>query len=122
MGQMTKAQYVNYLEGLKSTLIPGTRQFKDLELQIKQLKDNIQGGLQFNLPTSLKLPTLYEARRVVQTGGASMAEGRNVGYQDNRRYGDINIYVPQGMNPEDVANAIAGSDRSGRNGTGARRY
>lgn len=101
MNQITKTEYVNYLEGLKSTLIPGTKQFKDLELQIKQLKDDISGGLQMNLPTSLALPTLYEVRRLNQTG--TTANGAGIGYQDNRNV-QININV---NNSTDQATVVA---------------
>ena len=76
MGQITKGQYAEYLEGLKSTLIPGTRQFKELGLTIKQLKDDIGSDLQHNLPTSLALPTLYEVRRLNQMQGSSASTFR----------------------------------------------
>ena len=75
MGQITKGQYADYLEGLKSTLIPGTRQFKELELTIKQLKDDIGSDLQHNLPTSLALPTLYEQERF-SFNGSVIFEGQ----------------------------------------------
>ena len=123
MGQITKGQYADYLEGLKSTLIPGTRQFKELELTIKQLKDDIGSDLQHNLPTSLALPTLYEVRRLNQMQGssASTAMGGGIGYQDNRTQ-DIVVYVSNGMGAEEVVGVLQDALDGSRSGSGPRRY
>ena len=123
MGQITKGQYADYLEGLKSTLIPGTRQFKELELTIKQLKDDIGSDLQHNLPTSLALPTLYEVRRLNQMQGSSMsaAMGGGIGYQDNRTQ-DIVVYVSNGMGAEEVVGVLQDALDGSRSGSGPRRY
>jgi hypothetical protein len=122
MGRISKSQYINYLEGLKSTLIPGTKQFKDLELSIKQLKDDVGGDLQANLPTSLRLPTLYEVRRFDQTpqmGGS----GYGVGYQDNRQ---VSISVEINDASQDTAGIVVKTLEdalgTGRNGYGQRRF
>jgi hypothetical protein len=121
MGQISRSQYINYLEGLKNTLIPGTRQFKDLELTIKQLKDDIGGDLQANLPTSLRLPTLYEVRRFNQSATAGMGGG--IGYQDNRQ---VSVQVNVNGASPDVTNQVVAviEDVMGvnRNGYGQRRY
>lgn len=50
---------------------------EELQKKIFDLKQSLQANLQFNLPTDLKLPTLYEAKRVDQSGGLSH-------YSDNR--------------------------------------
>ena len=118
MGQLTKSEYVNYLEGLKSTLIPGTKQFKDLELQIKQLKDDISGGLQMNLPTSLALPTLYEARRLNQIGEST---GGNGTYNDSRTYNVI-VNVDSSMSQADLVNALNNAMGNGVVGSDVRLY
>ena len=124
MGKISKSQYIDYLEGLKSTLIPGTKQFRDLELSIKQLKDDIGGDLQANLPTSLKLPTLYEVRRFDQTGASSGgATAGGVGYQDNRQVA-INVNIDGAS--QDVAGQVvqAMQEFAGiqNNGYGVRRF
>jgi TP901 family phage tail tape measure protein len=99
MGRITKSQYINYLEGLKNTLLPGTRQFKDLELAIKQLKSDIGGDLQANLPTSLALPTLYEVRRFNQSQGdySSRASG-----QVTNNNNESNLYIEQVVLPQNT--------------------
>ena len=122
MGKITKSQYANYLEGLKATLIPGTKQFKDLELTIKQLKNDIGSDLQQNLPTSLALPTLYEVRRLDQVSQTRDANGRaGIGYQDNRTQ-DIKIYVNNGMGESEVVQVLSDALGTGRSGSGPRRY
>lgn len=52
-----------------------TAERRDLILKIQNLKNGLNQDLQFDLPSDLKLPTLYEARRLGQSGG---------NYQDNR--------------------------------------
>lgn len=52
-----------------------TKQRQALQLKIKGLRDSLGGDLAFNLPSDIRLPTLYEARRLNQTTG---------NYQDNR--------------------------------------
>ena len=122
MGRISKSQYINYLDGLKSTLIPGTKQFKDLELTIKQLKDDVGGDLQANLPTSLRLPTLYEVKRFDQT--PQMGTGyAGIGYQDNRQV-SINVEINDAS--QDTASIVVKTLEdalgTGRNGYGQRRF
>ena len=120
MGEITQSQYADYLEGLKTTLIPGTKQFKDLEVTIKQLRDDIGGNLQANLPTSLQLPTLYEVRRLNQTGQGATA-GQSIGYQDNKNV-QVTVYVNNGMSQEQVVNTFAKAINSGTTGLESKHY
>lgn len=120
MGQITQSQYADYLEGLKSTLIPGTKQFKDLEVTIKQLRDDIGGNLQSNLPTSLQLPTLYEVRRLNQMGQGG-ASGQGIGYQDNRNV-QVTVYVNNGMSQGQVVDTLAKAMNVGTAGLESKRY
>lgn len=106
MGQISKSQYINYLEGLKSTLIPGSKQFRDLELAIRQLKNDIGGDLQANLPTSLRLPTLYEIRRMNQGTSFSSANGAS-SYSDNRSLTTGPITIASGMDFQTFMNMLA---------------
>lgn len=122
MGRITKSQYINYLEGLKSTLIPGTAQFRDLELAIKRLKDDVSGDLQANLPTSLALPTLYEVRRLNQTPGTANAPaGTSIGYQDNRQV-DVQITIGQNMSEGEIVDVLGKALGVGTSGSSPRRY
>lgn len=102
MGTLTKQEYIGYLEGLKSTVLPGTKQFKELELAIKGLKDDVGAGLQMNLPTSLALPTLYEVRRLDQSVNSN---GSAAGYIDNRQQ-NITINLNNGTTQADLINAL----------------
>lgn len=126
MGQITKSQYINYLEALKNTLRPGTDQFKNLELTLRQLKNDISGDLQMNLPTSLRLPTFYEVRRLEQIGGSAPTSGQAgsagaIGYQDNRVQ-DIQITIGQNMTEDEIVEVMRKAIGTDRNGYGTRRY
>lgn len=123
MEKITRGQYVNYLESLKSTLIPGSKKFKDLELQIKRLKDDISGDLQANLPTALTLPTLYEVRRFDQSNTSAIPgqAGNSVGYQDNRQM-DIQITIGQNMSESQIVDVLSQALGTGTSGYGPRRY
>ena len=116
MEQITKQEYISYLESLKSALRPGTDAFRELELTIKRLKDDISGDLQTNLPTALSLPTLYEARRLNQTSGT-----QGIGYQDNRNM-NINVYVDGNVPQEQLVSALSEAVGLGRNGYDTRIY
>ena len=118
MGQITKGQYIQYLESLKG-LADGNQQIiRDLDRQIKQLKDELGADNQFNLPTNLVLPTLYEARRLNQSVGPN---GGGIGYQDNRAI-DINIIVNNGMDVNQVTSVLNDALGNQRFGNQARRY
>ena len=115
MERITKQQYIAYLEALKSSLAPGTDAFRELELTLKRLKDDISGDLQTNLPTALNLPTLYEARRLNQTTSAGSAGQAAIGYQDNRNM-QVTVYVNNGMSEGQVVSALSQAVGLGRNG------
>lgn len=96
MGQISNAQYAAWLE----SVIAGAEQFglnndqvRDLQRKLKDLKSDLSGDFQYNLPTDIALPTLYEVRRSGQTPGGSS------NYQDNRI---ISIQL-NANNPADAA-------------------
>ncbi len=113
MEEITRRQYIAYLEALLSGLQPGTDAFRELSRTIKQLKDDISGDLQTNIPDTLALPTLYEARRLNQTTSAGGVSG--IGYQDNRNQ-DITIYVNNGMGEQEVVRVLGSALGVGSNG------
>lgn len=76
IGTETNGQYVAYLKSLLDLPNLTKKQRQDIQLQIKQITDTLGQNYQFNLPSTFALPTLYETRRLDQTGG---------GYQDNRQ-------------------------------------
>lgn len=72
MGDITREQFASFLEGMlaNADLLQLTKdQRRQLERQLKSLQDDVRSDLQFNLPSNLDLPTLYETRRFNQTGG-----------------------------------------------------
>jgi TP901 family phage tail tape measure protein len=123
-GKLTKFQYIKYLEGLQQTLQPGTKQFKDLEVTLRQLKNDIGQDLQANLPTALGLPTLYETRRL---GGVNeqnpTGPGRITGGYSDNRVQDIKVYVTKDMSTEQVLQVLTDAMGTGRNSpTAVSRY
>jgi hypothetical protein len=76
MDEITKQQAIAELQGALA-LADSEQERRQILRQIKQLTDSAGTDLQFDLPTNLKLPTLYEARRLNQSGPG--------GYQDNRQ-------------------------------------
>lgn len=120
-GKITKSQYIKYLEGIQQTLQPGTKQFKDLEITLRQLKNDIGQDLQANLPTALALPTLYSVRRLGGANEQGQANGQSIGYQDNRTQ-DIKVYVSNGMNETQVVQVLADVLGTNRNASTPRRY
>ncbi len=77
MEQITTQQAIAQLEALLRIPALTKEQTQQLLLKIKQLRDELGRDAQFNIPSFLDLPTLYEARRYEQTGG-----GRD--YHDTR--------------------------------------
>lgn len=116
MGKITKSQFINYLQTLKQIPDLTTEQIRDLDRQIKQLQGELNQDLQFNLPSKLKLPTLYEVNRIGQSGSSQ------AGYVDNRNV-SIVLNVNDGTGQQQMVQML--TDVIGapsRIGTGTRRY
>lgn len=96
MEQITTGQAIQELELLLK--IPGLtkQQIQELQLKIKSLRDGA-GLSQFNTPSEINLPTIYEVRRLDQLNGGTYQSART-GYDggmsnsnnDNRQ---INIVI-----------------------------
>lgn len=121
MEQITRQEFISYLEGLKSLVGPNTDRYRDLELTIKRLKDDISGDLQTNLPSNLTLPTLYEARRLNQSTGFDNGTGAAIGYQDNRNM-NITVVVDGNVPANQLVAALEQATGIGRNGNVPRIY
>jgi hypothetical protein len=119
MGQITKSQYIQYLEGLKSLADGNQEIIRDLDRKIHSLKGELSADLQFNLPTNIGLPTLYEARRLNQS--VNPVNGQPVGYQDMRNV-QVNITVNSGMDVQQVKTVLQDALGGGRVGSQPRRY
>jgi hypothetical protein len=74
MGTITKQQAIAALQGLLA-LANSDDEIRDLLQAIKSLKDDLGQDFQFNLPTQLGLPTVYEVRRLGQSGDTCGALG-----------------------------------------------
>jgi len=115
MEQITKTQFISYLQSLKQIPDLTTEQIRDIDRQIKQLRDDVQQDLQFNLPTNFRLPTLFEARRVDQgTGGGA-------GFQDNRQV-SVTMVINNGMSQQAAADFLFDAIGGGPTTTTNRRF
>lgn len=117
VGQITKQQALAGLQALLTIPDLTTQEIRDITLAIKQMKDQLGADFQYNLPTSLGLPTVYEVRRLGEN-----PQGGSGGYIDSRT---INVVVNANTNadPDQIANAVAnvvGDSR--RSGTYSRRF
>jgi hypothetical protein len=94
--------------------IPGATEemIRSIERRIKQLRDEVNGDLNFNLP-DIQLPTLYEVRRLMQSGNPA---GTGT-YQDNRvvSVGTINIATEVDADQflSDLADVVGGAPTTG---------
>jgi hypothetical protein len=88
---------------------------RDLERRIKSLQQELSQDFQFNLPSELTLPTLYEVRRLAQT-----AQGQS--YQDNRQI-TVNFEANNVADAQAIAQGIADQFAApSRFGTTPKRY
>jgi hypothetical protein len=99
MEQITTGQAIAQLEALLQ--IPGItqEQTRSLLLKIKQLRSDASADIAFNIPSEIKLPTLYEVRRANQTAAAGQS------YQDARVI-TINFTANNTADAQGIANEI----------------
>lgn len=112
MEQVTTGQAIAQFEALLQIPNLTQEQTRDILRTIKQLRDQLSQDLQFNLPTDLRLPTLYEARRLNQGAG---------GYQDNRQV-QVTMYINNGMDQRQAEQMLNNALGSNRYGFTSRRY
>ncbi len=106
--QIGRSQYIAGLRALQAGLDRTTSQGEDLwrqiELQILGLMD--QADQAFNIPTEIRLPTLFEVRRDLA------ADALGVNYQDNREQ-QINIFISDDLELaaviDEIESAFGGS-------------
>lgn len=113
-GAQAIAQYRDYLDKHKDLT---QQEQQQLLLDINNLQQQASKDLQWNIPTDIKLPTLYEVRRLRQSSAAGQ------GYNDNRQIQvQYNVYTPldHATVMQDLANVIAGDNS--RTGVSPRTY
>jgi hypothetical protein len=104
-GAIGSSAYVAALQRLLEEVDTSTRQGKEIFLEIQGLIDGMTddiSDMQFNVPTSIRLPTLFEIRRSLA------ADQLGVNYQDNRQQ-DIDIHVDSSLDLEAVLQALLGA-------------
>lgn len=116
IGQITKQQAIGALQALLTIPKLTEEQIREINLTIKGLRDQLGADFQFNLPTQLGLPTVYEVRRLGQSGGAG------AGYNDNRQI-TVTVYAETNASPDEIAAQVANVvGQPNRSGTLPRRF
>ena len=118
MEKISKSQYVAYLEQLRQMPDLTQDQLRDIERQIKGLKDDLGADLQFNLPSILSMPGFYEPRRLDQT---AQTPGYSIGYQDNRDV-QITLNIANGMTQQEATDMLGAALNDNRTGNRIGRY
>jgi hypothetical protein len=104
-GEFGTSAYISALERLLAEVDTSTTQGKEIFLQIQSVIDGLTNdvsNLAFNIPGAIRLPTLFEIRRSLA------ADQLGVNYQDNRAQ-EINVFVSDEVDVQDVISAIEGS-------------
>lgn len=114
MGRITTGQLIEYLQSLLAIPNLTKQQVQDIQLQIKQLRDDLGQDFQFNLPANLALPTLYQVQRVDQTGNRA-------GVTDNRQV-TVNVNVSSNVELSRLEEVLANSVGTRVSGITPRRY
>lgn len=103
MGQITITQFINLLEQAKADAKGNQTLIQQIDEQIKQLQNQAGTDLQFNLPTNIDLPNLYESRGLAGSSGQSLGNNPTIGVQNTGPV-TVNINV---ANQNDVAGVQA---------------
>lgn len=116
IGEITRQQAIGALQSLLTIPNLTEKQIREINLAIKGLREQLGQDFQFNLPTQLGLPTVYEVRRLGQSGGTGGS------YQDNRQI-NVTVEVATNASPQDIATAVAQVvGEPNRTGIAPRRY
>lgn len=101
-GKIGLSAYIAGLEALLESVDTSTQQGKEIFLQIQSLIDSLTdsaNSLQFNIPTEIRLPTLFEIRRSLA------ADELAVNYVDNRTQ-TISIEAGDQLTLEQILSAL----------------
>lgn len=96
--QISLGDYIAMLEQQLSALVYDSKEYRELNMKIYNLKKSASADLSWSLPGNLELPTLYETRRAAQT----IFNTPSSPYQDNRNV-QVNIAVNGAQDPMAVA-------------------
>ena len=100
-GALGLSGYLGALRQMRDAVDITTRQGKELWEQINGLIEGLVGSANqaFNIPTEIRLPTLFEVRR------ALAADQLGVNYQDNRVQ-EVNVYVNDNVDAAQFAREL----------------
>jgi hypothetical protein len=114
-GAIGTSAYIAALQRLLSEVDTSTRQGKEIFLEIQGLIDSLSDDItdmQFNVPSSIRLPTIFEIRRSLA------ADQLGVNYVDNRQQ-SITIEASDALSLEEILQAVVDSIDSGATRTTA---
>lgn len=121
--KITKTQAVAQLKAMRQLYANNEQITREIDRKIHELQKS--SDLAFNLPDKLKLPTLYEVRRLSQTASAADPfTGQppvRAGYTDNRQI-DIKITVQDGTSKEEMVSILNDALQPNRRGFGNSQY
>jgi hypothetical protein len=107
--KITVEQYVNYMRDVLNSIPESNWRLRaEIERKIRAVREEMQADLNFNLPTNLRLPTLYEARRLGQSTGGTYNENRVVNITLN-----ANNAIDGAAAVQTIVDAINGPPRVG---------
>lgn len=122
MEQISDAQYLAIYKSILNTIPPEQIQKRrQLMLKIHQLEKGVADDLNFDIPSEIKLPKLYEVRRLRQTEAAGTGYGVGSSYQDNRQIMvQYNVLTPQDNQAalDDLLAVTSGQPRVGNSPRG----
>lgn len=104
-GALGTGGYISALQALLEQVDTSTHQGKQIFLEIQSLIDGLTsdiGDLAFNIPGSIRLPTLFEIRRAVE------ADSLGVNYIDNRQI-DVRVNVETVADLGELLQILSGS-------------
>lgn len=104
-GKLGTGGYISALQALLEQVDTSTHQGQAIWIQINDLIQGLTddiGDLGFNIPGSIRIPTLFEVRRAVQ------ADSLGVNYIDNRQI-DVRVNVQAVADMEELLKVLSGS-------------
>jgi hypothetical protein len=112
IGKITTQQAIAQLQGLLSLVAGNETETQEILLKIHDLQNTLSQDYQFNIPTGVKVPTLYEIRRL-QSSTSPSGPGS---YNDNRQIAfDITVNNQGDLDHavNTITDALTGAPRAG---------
>lgn len=121
--RITKNQAIVQLQAMRQLYLGNEQITREIDRKIHELQKSSNDA--FNLPEKLKLPTLYEVRRLSQSASPNDPftgiPTRGGGYSDNRQI-DIKITVQDGTSKEEMISVLNDALQVNRRGFAYSQY